>query len=220
MKHYKLLIGVLFTFSLMAISCQSNGSDENTEESSSSTTTTTSADNAAAEATEDKIVVEGPNGIEVGTLQKVGEKNIIYCGGNKFESLKEGNKTTYILNDGNEIYTLFDRGSSFDFTETSSGRVLWRVFSSEGSITLKNEFIPESLIIRCADQSCRLIYANKEFTTVTYKDGTYTSGTPQGNIIVRGQPSYSRAFSIIGAGFAVAPPHQMIILAELLDKGL
>lgn len=218
MKHYTLLIGILFAFSILATSCQSNGGEENTEESTSATTA--SNDHSNAQASDEKIVVEGPGGIEVGTLQKVNGENIIFSGGNKFTSIKEEKKTRYLLNDGNEIYTLSDRGSSFDMVETSSGRILWRVFSSETSITLKNDFIPESVIIRSANQSCRIIYSDKEFTRVTYKEGIYTSGTPQGNIIVRGQSSYSRAFSMIGTGFAVAPPHQMIILAELLDKGI
>ena len=218
MKHYTLLIGILFAFSLLATSCQSNGSDENTEESTSATTT--SNDNSTAQVSGEKIVVEGPGGVEFGTLQKVNGENIIFSGGNKFTSIKEEKKTRYLLNDGNEIYTLSDRGSSFDMVETSSGRILWRVFPSESSITLKNDFIPGPVTIRCENQSCRLIYTDKEFTTVTYKDGTYTSGTPQGNVVVRGQSSFSRAFSLIGTGFAVAPPHQMIILAELLDKGI
>ena len=224
MKSFNIFCYLIISL-LFITACQSESSDSTASGTETTQSTDANGENNANASTTDAsttaktIRVEGPGNVEIGRLEKKDGEYTIYCGGNKFVSITEGEKKrSYMLNDGSEIYTMKDRGSSFIMEETSTGRVLWQVFPTESGFSLKNDFIVSSVIVRkITDQSAKVIFNNQQITTLNYKNGNHTVGVPQGNILIQGEP-YSIAYGIFGATIAVAPPHQMILLAELLDR--
>ncbi len=206
---------LLFLGSLM-MACQSN---EKAESNSKDTTQTSPQKNAPATSTGNAIKVIGPGEVEVGTLEMIGNEYVARSGGNKFASVTSGAKRSIMLNDGSEIYTVEDRGATgFLIRQTANSRVLWNVVLSDNGYTLNNDYIPGPIMIRNnGDQAARVVYQNQQLSDLKYESGIHFVSTPQGSIRVEGEP-FSYAYGVLGTGFTVAPPFQMLILAELKKR--
>ena len=68
-------------------------------------------------------------------------------------------------------------------------------------------------------QQPKAVYGNQAFGTLNYTNNQHIVSGSQGSIVVNDQP-YSKAYTIFGLGVAIAPPHQMILLKELLERGI
>lgn len=221
MKTFPKFILLLFVI-LLYNACQSDKQQSDGNDDQNSHLTQVQKDSiAASKPGSSAVVVNGPNDIVIGTWERIGKEYRIFSGGNKFESFSRDNNRGIMLNDRAEAYTITDKadGTGFTMVETATDRILWNVTIEDKLITFNHEWLPTPGYIQYSENSHpKAVYNNQAYSTLYYNDGVHQMGMPQGNITIEGQP-YSIAYTIFGLGIAIAPPHQLILLLELMDRG-